>query len=123
MKRVLFIGERLFMKYGELEYFSERLKAVGAQAVSTREMTDKELLEAAYDAAAVVSIAGRVSREFLEAAKNLEFVMTLSVGYDCVDLEAATEMGIPVSNCPTYCTDDVSNHAMTLLLAVSRKLH
>ena len=123
MNKIVFIGERLFMKYGELEYFKSRLEDVNGQAVSTRDMTEREIIEAAEDAAAVVTIAGRVSRELMERAKNLRFIMTLSVGYDCVDVEAASELGIPVSNCPVYCTDDVANHAMTLLLAVSRKLH
>jgi D-3-phosphoglycerate dehydrogenase len=45
------------------------------------------------------------------------------VGYDCVDVAAATEKGIPVCNTPAYCTDEVANHAMTLILSVARKLH
>jgi D-3-phosphoglycerate dehydrogenase / 2-oxoglutarate reductase len=123
LKKVIFAGDRLFMKYGNLKYFTSRLTEVGAETVATEGTTDKELIEAAEDAAAVVVIARRISRELMERAKKLEFIMTLSVGYDCVDLDAATELGIQVSNCPVYCTDDVANHAMTLLLAVSRKLH
>jgi len=123
LKKVLFAGDRLFMKYGGLEYFSKRLVDINAKAVSTKGMSDEEFIQEAQDAAAVVVIARRISRELLAKAKKLEFVMTLSVGYDCVDLEAATERGIPVSNCPTYCTDDVANHAMTLLLATTRKLN
>lgn len=123
VKKVLFIGDRLFMKYGTLDYFSRRLADIGAEVVSTEGTGDKELIEAAEDASAVVVIARKISRALMERAKKLEFIMTLSVGFDCVDVDAATELGIPVSNCPTYCTDDVANHAMTLLLAVTRKLH
>jgi hypothetical protein len=39
-----------------------------------------------------------------------------------VDVEAATARGIPVSNTPAYCTDEVASHAMTLILALARKL-
>ncbi|MFW6249780.1 MAG: C-terminal binding protein, partial [Alkalispirochaetaceae bacterium] len=37
--------------------------------------------------------------------------------------DAATERGIVVSNCPLYCSEEVAEHAITLLLGVSRKLH
>ena len=50
-------------------------------------------------------------------------VQTLSVGYDCVDVAAATRRGIAVSNTPAYCTDEVASHALTLVTAVARKLH
>jgi D-3-phosphoglycerate dehydrogenase len=44
------------------------------------------------------------------------------VGYDTVDVAAATRRGIYVCNVPDYGTDEVSDHAITLLLAISRKL-
>jgi D-3-phosphoglycerate dehydrogenase len=52
-----------------------------------------------------------------------KIILTLSVGYDCVDVEAATERLIPVCNTPAYCTDEVSNHAFTLILSLTRKIH
>jgi D-3-phosphoglycerate dehydrogenase len=55
--------------------------------------------------------------------ERCKVIMMLSVGYDCVDVEAATEKLIPVCNTPAYCTDEVSNHAITLILALARKIH
>ena len=111
------------MKYGTLDYFSERLERSGFGLISGAELSRESLIAAAADASAIVVIAHSVDRELLTAMESCEFVMTLSVGYDCVDVSAASALGIPVSNCPSYCTEDVANHAIALLLAVSRKLH
>ncbi len=121
MKHVLFAGERLFMKFGTLEYFRRRLEAAGYGVVSGAGMSLEQRGKSA--ASAIVVIAEPVTAPLLHSLRSCEFVMTLSVGYDCVDVEAATHLDIPVSNCPSYCTEDVANHAMALLLAVSRKLH
>lgn len=122
-KSVLFAGNRLFMKFAGLDYFSSRLNEAGFSVISGEGMDSRELETAAADASAVVVIAQPVTRRLLESMPKCEFVMTLSVGYDCVDVAAATSLGIPVSNSPTYCSEDVANHALTLLVTVARKLH
>ena len=71
---------------------------------------------------AVVVLARRLDRAAIRAMERCRLILTLSVGYDCVDLNAATERLIPVSNTPAYCTDEVATHALTLLLALARKL-
>lgn len=121
MKQVLFAGERLFMKFGSLDYFRRRLEDAGYGLISGEGMSSEEM--AGTGASAIVVIAAPVTAPLLRSLQSCEFVMTLSVGYDCVDVGAATEIGIPVSNCPSYCSDDVANHAVALLLSVSRKLH
>lgn len=120
---VLFAGDRLFLKFPALDYFKDRLSEVDGELISTEGMDAGEFISAARDAAAVVLIARELNRQIIESMNNCRLIMTLSVGYDCVDVGAATEKGIPVSNSPTYCSDDVANHAMTLLLACTRKLH
>ena len=123
MKKILFAGDRLFMKFGGMDYFKTRAKEADAEVVSTLGMNDRDFQKAAGDAAAIAVIARHISSDIIDAMKRCELIMTFSVGYDCVDLAAATKAGIPVSNSPTYCSDDVANHTMTLILAVSRKLH
>ena len=123
MKKVLFAGDRLFMKFPSLEYFQKRLDDVGARVISTRGMDYAQFKDAARDAAAIVDIARKVPADLIAAMTCCELIMMLSVGYACIDIEAATKHGIPVSNSPTYCSDDVANHAMALILALSRKIH
>lgn len=123
MKQVLFAGDRLYMKFGGLDYFTRRLGEAGYGVIPTQGSSRDEVVTAAAGASAIVVIAHEVTAELLDAAPDCEFVMTLSVGYDCVDVAAASARGIPVSNSPTYCSEDVANHAITLLTSVARKLH
>ena len=54
--------------------------------------------------------------------RNLRAVVRYGVGVDNIDLESATRHGIKVSNVPNYCTEEVANHALTLMMALARKL-
>ena len=123
MRKVVLLGNRLYMKFPDFDYFQERASEVDAEVAVTKGMSDEEILQEVKDAVALVVIGRPVSREMINAATECKLIMTLSVGYDVVDRQAATERGIIVSNCPLYCSEEVAEHAVTLLLGVSRKLH
>ncbi len=123
MSKIVLTGARLFLKFPSLDYFKERAAEINGTIVSTEGYDDHALAEEVRDADAVVLIARNLTRDIIGRMEKCKLILTLSVGYDCVDVLAATEKGIPVCNSPTYCSDDVANHAMMLLLALSRKLH
>jgi D-3-phosphoglycerate dehydrogenase len=123
MDKVVFTGSRLFMKFPNLEYFVNRLKDLDCELVAVRDESNEILKAKLKDAVAVVLIARKLDAEIIGAMERCKVILTLSVGYDCVDVEAATEKLIPVCNTPAYCTDEVSNHAITLILALARKIH
>jgi len=60
----------------------------------------------------------------MEAAPKCIAIMTQTVGYDAIDIQAATDNNIFVMNNPAFewCVEEVSNHAMTLLLACAKKV-
>ncbi|MCC6278379.1 MAG: C-terminal binding protein [Oligoflexia bacterium] len=62
-------------------------------------------------------------KETLRSLKNCKSIVRVGAGFDNVDLAAAKEMGITVSNVPDYGTHDVADHAMALLLALARGLN
>jgi D-3-phosphoglycerate dehydrogenase len=74
--------------------------------------------------AAEVIVAGStpLTREFFAALPRLKGVVRLGIGVDSVDLDAATELGIVVANVPDFCSEEVAEHALGLILAVTRKL-
>jgi len=123
MEKVVFTGHRLFMKFPNLEYFEKRLKDIGCELVSVNDEGDDVLKAQVKDAVAVVLIARTLDAGIIGALERCKVILTLSVGYDCVDVGAATAKLIPVCNTPAYCTDEVANHAITLLLALARKIH
>ncbi len=63
-----------------------------------------------------------VSRHLIEALPNLEIISQFAVGVDNIDLAAAKERGIAVTNTPDVLTDDTADTALSLLLAVSRRI-
>lgn len=63
-----------------------------------------------------------VSRTLIEALPNLEIISQFAVGFDNIDLAAAKERGIAVTNTPDVLTDDTADTGMALLLAVSRRV-
>jgi D-3-phosphoglycerate dehydrogenase / 2-oxoglutarate reductase len=71
------------------------------------------------DVAALVSFAP-VTTEDLERLPALRVVSTPSVGFDHVDVPAATARGVWVCNVPDYCVEEMADHALALLLALVR---
>lgn len=63
-----------------------------------------------------------VSRNLIENLPNLEIISQFAVGYDNIDLAAAKERGIAVTNTPDVLTDETADTAMALLLAVSKRV-
>lgn len=60
--------------------------------------------------------------ELISEAGRLGFIVRCGVGYDIVDVATATRHGIWVANVPDYCTDEVADHTLALLLAAARRL-
>lgn len=75
------------------------------------------------EGAEVIVLGGaQLTREFFAALPSLKGVVRLGIGFDNVDLDAATDHGIVVANVPDFCTDEVAEHALGLILAVLRKI-
>jgi D-3-phosphoglycerate dehydrogenase len=64
----------------------------------------------------------KITREVLLGLPRVGLVMRWGVGYDQIDVAAATELGVAVANSPAHCTEDVAEHALALILAVTRQV-
>ncbi len=89
-----------------------------------RPATEEETITRLKDADAVVNIRSSVqfTRRVLAACSSLKILSVWGTGVDHVDLTAAEELGITVSNTPAYGAPYVSEHALALALAVSRQV-
>ncbi len=122
-RRIVLVGNRLFMKFPNHDYMQQRVSVIDGLIVSTQGMSDEEILRELEQADGIVVIGHPVTASMIQRADRCKLIMTLSVGYDVVDVQAATERSIPVSNCPLYCSEEVAEHAITLTLATARKIH
>lgn len=75
----------------------------------------------AQDADGIVTSYGRFSERVFEALPDLHVVSRTGVGFDSIDVKAATEHGVAVCNVPGYGTEVVSDHAIALTLDVLRR--
>lgn len=95
-------------------------------ALGTVEVFDDSTPEetAAHLTDADIAVTNKVvlSRELLQSLPNLKLITVTATGYDCVDIAAARELGIAVSNVPTYGTDSVSQFAFGLLLELCHRV-
>lgn len=78
--------------------------------------------DAAGADALIVDASTEVTSSVLESLDTLQVVGRSGIGVDNVDVETAQELGIPVVNVPDYCLDEVSTHALSMLLSCARKL-
>ena len=63
-----------------------------------------------------------IRREHIEQLPDLEFITVAATGYDVIDIDAARERGITVSNVRGYAVNTVPEHTMALILALKRAL-
>jgi glyoxylate reductase len=88
-----------------------------------RPMDRERVLQAMADKEGFVSLVGdSIDIELLDSAPRLRMIAQMAVGYDNVDLAAATARGIPVSNTPDVLTDATADLTFALILALSRRI-
>lgn len=65
----------------------------------------------------------RIDRDVLGQMQRCRMIARYGVGLDTIDVAAAEARGIPVRNVPDYCTEEVADHTLALMLAVLRGVH
>ena len=98
------------------------LAKVNAELVGADGVTEDEVIEAAKDADAILTAGAQITRRVMEALPKCKAIVRYGIGFDTIDVAAATDNGILVVNIPGFCLEEVSNHAITLLLACAKKL-
>src|SRR6476620_10675032 len=94
-----------------------------AELVALKTKTPAEFIDAARDCDALLhTYAGPITADVMAQMPKCKIIARYGIGVDTIDLTAATEAGIIVTNNPTYCIEEVAEHTMALLLACARKV-
>jgi D-3-phosphoglycerate dehydrogenase len=109
-------------EYADLCYEEDVLHHDQIELVSAQCRTEEEVIAVCRDADALINQYAPLSRKVIEALENCKVITRYGVGVNTIDLDAATEKGICVANVPDYCKDEVSDHALALLLSWTRKV-
>ena len=100
----------------------EVLRKAGAVMVPAQCKTEDDVIAVAADADALLNGNASITARVIENLTRCRVITRFGIGYDSIDVEAATRHGIYVVNVPDYCLDEVSDHTVALILACNRRL-
>jgi D-3-phosphoglycerate dehydrogenase len=98
------------------------LSAIGATLQVAPEPTSDAIVRVAAGADALLVTYAKITADMIARMPRCRIISRFGIGVDNVDIPAATSAGIVVTKVPDYCIDEVSDHAMALLLALVRKI-
>ena len=107
---------------GRYDLEMESLSAMDVEIVEVDVPTEKEFLGVAKDADAIIARGRRITKNIIFGLEKCKVIALGSVGADSVDVGAATERGIPVTNVPDIFIEEVADHSMMMILATFRRL-
>ena len=97
-------------------------RGIGVEFITSPCQTEEEIVDAAGEADFILTFKKPITRKVIEQLEQCRMIYNIGTGYETIDLEAATEHGICVSYPDAYCSEEVAEHAMALILACARKL-
>jgi D-3-phosphoglycerate dehydrogenase / 2-oxoglutarate reductase len=108
--------------FSDISIEREILGKIGVNLLRAPGSSVSEIVSLAVDADALLVCWADIPAKLISQLKRCRFISLYTAGFNNVDLGAATEAGIAVSNNPGYCTDEVATHTLSLLLACHRRL-
>ncbi len=94
-----------------------------AELIALKTKSPAEFLPYTGDCDALLNTyAGPITADVMARMPKCKIIARYGIGVDTIDLEAATKAGIIVTNNPTYCIEEVAEHAMAFILACARKI-
>ncbi|MFN7250423.1 MAG: C-terminal binding protein [Anaerobacillus sp.] len=109
-------------EYKSLATEQEVLKEIGIELTTAQCRTEEDVIEACKDADGLINQYAPITRKVIEKLEKCKVIARYGVGVNTIDVDAATEKGIIVSNVTDYCIDEVSDHAFALLMSAARKV-
>lgn len=98
------------------------LGEAGFELVEAPDGREETLATLAVDCEGILTCWAKVTARVISAAPRLRGIGRLGIGLDNIDLATATGRGIPVTNVPDYCVEEVADHALALLLSLWRNM-
>jgi D-3-phosphoglycerate dehydrogenase len=98
------------------------LREAGCEVIVSGPVVTDELRELVRSADALMVGIDRWDRDSIQTLDRCRIICRVGTGVDAIDIPAATEKGIWVTNIPDYSIDEVSSHAIALMMALARHL-
>ncbi len=107
-----------------MDFTEERkmFEKAGATLEISQCTTEEEVIQASQGAIALINSDIPITRKIIESLPDLKVISRYGIGVDHIDVEAATEHQVYVTNVPDYCQDEVASHALALIMSLTRKI-
>ena len=115
--KVVMIVSNPFIPHDAQDY-----RKLGAEFLTRPCQTEDEIVAATGDADFVITFRRPLTRRVVGHLKQCKMIYNDGTGFESIDIGAATEYGICVSYPAGYCTEEVAEHTMALILACARKI-
>jgi D-3-phosphoglycerate dehydrogenase / 2-oxoglutarate reductase len=109
-------------RFPDVEREKHAVESSGGTLVVGESTSEDQLAATCRDADGVLTVRAAITKPVIAAMEQCRIIVRYGIGVDNIDIAAATERGIMVANVPDYCIDEVSDHALALLLMLSRQM-
>lgn len=118
-KKLIAVTDSVFVNLHPTE---KVLASLDATVLLAKQATPEAILDIAREADGLMVTYATISKDIIQGLERCRVIGRFGIGVDNIDLDAATQAGIQVCYVPDYCLDEVSDHAMTLLVSLARKI-
>lgn len=108
--------------YPDIEVEKSVLEPIGAEVIGLQCKSGEGLAELAPDANAILQQYAKIPRETIEKLNQCKAICRYGIGVDIVDVKAAYEHGMVVTNVPDYCLDEVADHTISMGFMMLRRI-
>ena len=108
--------------FGGIQVETDLLHAIGAEVINTKSTETPDAQAAIAKADALMVTIQKVPADLIAKMERCKIISRVGTGLDAIDIPAATKHGVWVTNVPDYSIDEVSTHAITLLLTHARRI-
>ena len=118
-KRIVIVAD---CDHPSIEIEQEVLRGICPELAWHACLSEDEIIARCADGEGLLIQYAPMTRRVLEKLPRCKVIVRYGVGVDTIDLQAAAERGIVVSNVPDYGTHEVSDHALAMMLCLTRKI-
>ncbi len=108
--------------YPSIDIELKQLEQIDSEIIKGQCKTEDELIRLAKDADGIICQYAPFSAKVINALEKCQVISRYGVGVDNIDIKAATEKGIMVAYVPDYCIEEVSNHAIAMIMNFARQI-
>jgi len=108
--------------YPSIDIELKQLEQLNAEIIEGQCKTEEELIDLAKDADGIICQYAPFTAKVINALEKCRIISRYGVGVDNIDVKTATEKGIMVAYVPDYCVEEVSNHAIAMIMNFARQV-